>query len=84
VNLGESASPQPDWLRALRVYLALSLVLNLLWETLHLPLYVTWTTGSVGEKAIAVIHCTIGDAMIAGLALLVALLVALAVAGSFG
>jgi hypothetical protein len=80
VNPGESASPQPDWLQALRVYLALSLVLNLLWETLHLPLYVIWTTGSVGEKAIAVIHRTIGDAMITGLALLVAL----AVAGSFG
>jgi hypothetical protein len=79
VSRDELASPQPDWLVALRVYLALSIVLNLLWETLHLPLYTIWTTGSVREKAFAVIHCTIGDAMIAGLALLVAL----AVAGSY-
>jgi len=79
VSRGEPASPQSGWLLALRVYLAVSLGLNLLWETVHLPLYTIWTTGSFREKAFAVIHCTIGDAMIAGLALLVAL----AVAGSY-
>jgi phosphatidylglycerophosphate synthase len=80
VNRGAPASPQPKCLQALRVYLALSLVLNLLWETLHLPLYTIWTTGSVREKAFAVVHCAIGDVMIAGLALVAAL----AVAGSNG
>ena len=80
MNCGAPASPQPKWLQALRVYLALSLVLNLLWETLHLPLYTIWTTGSVREKAFAVVHCAIGDVMIAGLALVAAL----AVAGSNG
>jgi hypothetical protein len=79
VSRGERASLQPDSLLALRVYLAVSLGLNLLWETVHLPLYTIWTIGSVREKTFAVIHCTIGDAMIAGLALLVAL----ALAGSY-
>jgi len=80
VNRGEPAPPQPNRLQALRVYLALSLVLNLLWETLQLPLYTIWTTGSVREKAFAVVHCAVGDVMIAGLALVAAL----AVAGSSG
>jgi hypothetical protein len=80
VNRDEPALPQANWLLALRVYLAVSLGLNLLWETVHLPLYTIWTTGSVRENTFAVIHCTIGDAMIAGLALLVAL----AVAGTYG
>jgi hypothetical protein len=32
-----------------------------------------WSTGSFGEMAFAVAHCTLGDVMIAGLALLSAL-----------
>lgn len=76
MNRGAPASPQPKWLQALRVYLTLSLVLNLLWETLHLPLYTIWTTGSVREKAFAIVHCAIGDVIIAGLALVAALAVA--------
>ena len=76
MNRGAPALPQPNWLQSLRVYLALSLGLNLLWEALHLPLYTIWTTGSLREKAFAVVHCAIGDIMIAGLAIVTALAVA--------
>jgi hypothetical protein len=40
---------------------------------LQLPLYTAWTTGTRKQQAFAVVHCTVGDAMIAGLPLLVAL-----------
>ena len=62
-----------DWLQALRRYLGVSIVANLVWEILQLPLYTLWATGTRREQAFAVLHCTIGDAMIAGLSLLAAL-----------
>lgn len=62
-----------DWPRALRWYLGGSLVVHLVWEVLQLPLYTLWTKGTLREQAFAVIHCTVGDAMIAGLSLLMAL-----------
>ena len=62
-----------DWLQALRRYLGVSIVTNLVWEILQLPLYTLWATGTRKEQAFAVLHCTIGDAMIAGLSLLAAL-----------
>ena len=62
------------WPRAIRRYLMSSLLLHLGWETLQFPLYTIWSTG-LGNRTFTVVHCTIGDAMIAGLALLVALAV---------
>ena len=50
---------------------------NLLWEIAHVPLYTLWVTGSPGEIAFAVLHCTVGDVMIAGICLLLSL-------GAFG
>ena len=64
-----------DWPRALRRYLGASLTAHLLWEVVQLPLYTIWTTGTGKQRAFAVLHCTVGDAMIAGLSLLVALAV---------
>ena len=64
-----------DWPRALRRYLGVSLTAHLLWEVVQLPLYTIWTTGTGKQQAFAVLHCTVGDAMIAGLSLLVALAV---------
>jgi hypothetical protein len=64
--------PTADWLRALRWYLGMSLGMHGIWEILQLPLYTLWRTGSLGQQAFAVLHCTIGDVMIAGLSLLVA------------
>jgi hypothetical protein len=63
----------PDWLRAITIYMAVILVANLIWETLQLPLYTIWTTGTARDKAFAVIHCTLGDALIALSTLILAL-----------
>ena len=62
-----------DWLWLLRRYLGVSLVAHLGWETLQLPLYTLWSTGTIRQQAFAVVHCTLGDLMIAGLSLLLAL-----------
>ena len=62
-----------DWLRALRLYLGVSIAAHVVWEILQLPLYTLWSTGTLKQQAFAVVHCTLGDAMIAGLSLLLAL-----------
>jgi hypothetical protein len=64
-----------EWPRAVRLYLGVSLVAHLVWEILQLPLYTLWSTGTLRQQALAVVHCTLGDAMIAGLSLLLALAV---------
>lgn len=66
------ASTNADWLAALRAYLGVSAIANVIWETLHLPLYTIWTTASAGHQAFAVLHCTAGDILIALSALAVA------------
>ena len=52
-----------------RRYLLLSIGLHLLWEIGQLPLYTIWSTDPLARQAFAVFHCTLGDAMIAGLSL---------------
>ena len=69
-----TAGSASDWLSTLRLYLAASAGLHLVWESAHLPLYTIWRGGSFGQKAFAVLHCTAGDVMIAGFTLLAALL----------
>jgi len=59
-----------SWLR--RYALAVG-GLNLVWETLQLPLYTIWRKGTAGEIAFSVLHCTLGDMLIAGAALMCAL-----------
>lgn len=61
------------WLGALRTYFAAVALGNLAWEILQLPLYTIWTTGTLGEQAFAVVHCTGGDILIALAALSLAL-----------
>lgn len=61
-----------DWPVALRTYLVASVVLHLAWELVQLPLYTIWSE-PLAKQAFAVLHCTIGDLMIAGLSLLAAL-----------
>lgn len=65
-------SPTVDWPMAVRRYLAASIAFHLAWEVLQLPLYTIWTA-PLYKQAFALLHCTIGDLMIAGLSLLVAL-----------
>ena len=63
------------WVLTLRRYLGLTLLLNLGWETLQLPLYTLWQTGSPQQLMFVVAHCTLGDVLIATMALILALLV---------
>ena len=67
---------QQDWIGAIRRYVVVGAAVHLLWEIAQLPLYTLWKTGTRGEKAFAVIHCTGGDVLIAGASLLIALLAA--------
>ena len=60
----------PDWLAAVRRYLAAAAFGNLAWEFAQTPLYTLWRTGLAGEIAFAVLHCTAGDVVIAGATLL--------------
>lgn len=64
------------WLRALRVYLTSVAAINFAWETLQLPLYTIWQSGTLRSQAFAVAHCTAGDVLIALGALTLALLIA--------
>jgi hypothetical protein len=66
---------QSNWLGSIRLYFAISAALQLVWEALQVPLYTIWSTGTLGEIVFAILHCTIGDLLIAGLSLLIALLV---------
>lgn len=67
--------PSSDQIGVLRRYLAASVVLHLSWEVLQLPLYTIWSE-PLARQAFAVLHCTVGDLMIAGLSLLIALALA--------
>lgn len=73
---GENGGSFADWLRLLRLYLALALVLNLIWEIGQLPLYSLWRTAGAAELAWTVTHCLAGDLLIATATLVLALLVA--------
>jgi hypothetical protein len=71
-----TARPEPSgafWLAALRRYLPLILVANLAWETVQLPLYTLWQAGSARTIAFAIVHCTLGDGLIAAVSLVLAL-----------
>jgi hypothetical protein len=62
------------WLSTLRRYLLVILTGNIVWETLHLPLYTIWEEGTAAELAFAVLHCIGGDVLIALSSLVLALI----------
>ena len=68
---GEQGS---HWLQSTRTFLAMSAVGHLMWEILQLPLYVIWTTETGREITFAIIHCVVGDLIVATLSLVAALL----------
>ena len=72
-NENENLDASNGWLRGLRVYLVASILLHGVWETLQLPLYTIWYHEPWSKQLFAVIHCTLGDAMIAALSLLIVL-----------
>lgn len=55
-------------------YVAVLTAMNLVWEFAQMPLYTLWETGTGSEIIYAGLHCTVGDALIGGAALLGALL----------
>lgn len=63
------------WLSVLRRYIGFVAVANLVWEMAQVPLYTIWAEETFGKIAFAVIHCTGGDILISGSAVLGALLV---------
>jgi hypothetical protein len=66
-------SSQLVWRRVFVRYLGFIAAANLAWEIVQLPLYRIWQTGSTGEIAFAVAHCTGGDVLIALAAVTLAL-----------
>ena len=60
---------------AIAIYLSVAAIAHLLWETLQLPLDTIWFNSRMQDIAFAVVHCTVGDIMIAGFSLLAALVV---------
>lgn len=81
----KSAAPMPEervpdtvgglWLATIRWYLALSALAHPVWETAHLPLYTIWQSASLPALAFAVIHCSVGDVVLAGGTLMAAIVV---------
>ena len=69
----DGASARPCWLAAVRRYLVAAAVGNLLWEAVQLPLYTLWRTEPVRWLVRAVLHCTVGDIVIAAVTLVIAL-----------
>ena len=69
-------TPRQFPLPASLTYLVTGLLANLAWETAQIPLYTIWRTGSRREIGFAILHCTGGDALIAGGTLALGLLAA--------
>ena len=57
--------PSPLQRRTLIRFGAAIAIGNLVWEMAHVPLYTLWQTGTRSEIAYAVVHCTLGDILIA-------------------
>lgn len=57
-------------------YLPFILVANLGWELAQLPLYAVWHDSTAYWIAYSVVHCTLGDGLIAGLSLFAAAILA--------
>jgi len=73
-NPGADPSQVKVWAVAGR-YLGIILGSNLIWEFAHMPLYEIWYEGTPNEIIYAGLHCTAGDVLIAGFALMISLLV---------
>jgi hypothetical protein len=55
-------------------YLPWLFALNLAWEAAHVRLYTLWQEADAAYVAFSVVHCTLGDVLIGGAALLLALI----------
>jgi len=76
-NEGRSVSEAAGtWIAALRRYALFMAPTSLVWEILQVPLYTIWRKGTLSDIAFSVVHCAVGDLLIA-LACLVAALILL-------
>jgi hypothetical protein len=75
-STGSASTARQRWVAVLRSYVATVAIGNFVWEVAHLPLYTIWRTGTTGENAFAVVHCTVGDVVLASGIFAVALLIA--------
>lgn len=73
--LRSNSDGRAAWLSVLRRYIGFVAVANFMWEIVQLPLYTIWAEEPFDKIAFAVIHCTGGDVLISGSALLGALVV---------
>jgi len=64
-----------SWRPVLLRYLLILTAMNLVWEFAQMPLYTLATTGTRREIIFSGLHCTVGDAMIGGVALVAALVI---------
>lgn len=62
------------WRLISRGYLPWLGLLNLAWESAHVRLYTLWNEATTAYIAFSVVHCTLGDVFIGGLALLLSLI----------
>lgn len=65
--------PTARWLAAIRTYLGVVAVGNLVWEALHVPLYTIWQEGTRGHLVLAMFHGTGGDIFVAAAALMMSI-----------
>jgi hypothetical protein len=70
---GRTPMARQDWLAAVRRFIVAVFMANLVWETAQMPLYTLWYTGTVREITWAILHCTLGDVMVASAGLIAAL-----------
>lgn len=61
-------------LRVTLIYLATAAAGHLAWEVLQLPLYTIWYTAPAASIAFAVLHCSLGDVLIAAASLALSVL----------
>lgn len=62
-----------DTVKQIFFYAAIMGILNLVWEVAHLPLYTLWEDPDFVKKVTYILHCTLGDILIAVATLIAAL-----------
>lgn len=72
LHCNDVTSIRARWV-ALGPYTAAVLLLNLVWEVAQMPLYTLWWTAPARSIVFAIVHCTVGDVLIALAALLIAI-----------
>ncbi len=73
MTLQDSVRNFDNTIAVLRRYMIVIVLLNLIWEFVHMPLYTIWNEGTTEDILFAAIHCTGGDALIGLTAIMLAI-----------